>query len=267
MDFANQFPTEQVPLAKLHFNIDNPRWNHTKGPKEQSAVKDYTFEHSYKTRTLKKSIAQIGLKQPLLVQRESNGFRVWDGNTRLACLQAINSENGSYAEVPCFVLPASVKADEIEAWLESQHGYLAPKPYNSFNRLERIRHLHNDCKWSYDDIRAHLGVSNKTIQRAVVDDQQHALTREYIGWVEKTGKNDPSPWRKETFFRHALNNAPEWLQGHREQFFEWLSDGKFRNSNSIGKDFITIVSDPKLSKQVEERGYDATLALVSKPRA
>lgn len=267
MNFANQFPTEQVPIELLQFNIQNPRWNHLKAFLTQEAIRDYIFEHSYKTRILKKSIASVGLKQPLVVQKHGKHYQVWDGNTRLACLQAINAEQKQFVTIPCFVLSEKISEDQIEAWLESQHGYLAPKAYNSYNRLERIRHLYYDCKWSYQDIATNLGTSTKTIQRAVDNDSQHSLTREYIKWVEDNGRKDPSPWRKETFFRHALNYGKDWLLANKSTFFLWLNEGKFRNSNSIGKDFQTIVGDPKLSKMVEEQGFDSTLAQVAKPRA
>src|SRR5437016_4300617 len=149
MNFANQFPAEQVPIELLQFNINNPRWNHLKVFATQEAIRDYIFEHSYKTRILKKSISIVGLKQPLLVQKQADHYMVWDGNTRLACLQAINAEQKQFVTIPCFILSEKIDPNEIEAWLESQHGYLAPKSYNSYNRLERIRHLYHDCKWTY----------------------------------------------------------------------------------------------------------------------
>lgn len=109
------------------------------------------------------SIRERGIRQTLLVRKESKGYGIVAGRRRFFALQEIAKETGKVPLIPCAVMPESDAAAAIEASVIENIGRLPASEMEQYTAFKRL----SDEGRSIDEIASFFGVTELLVRRVM----------------------------------------------------------------------------------------------------
>jgi ParB family chromosome partitioning protein len=109
------------------------------------------------------SIREKGIRQTLLVRRESDGYGIVAGRRRFFALQQIAKENGTDPLVPCAVMAEGDAASAIEASIIEN---VARLPATEMEQYTAFRKLHDEGR-TVEEIAGFFGVTELNVRRVL----------------------------------------------------------------------------------------------------
>jgi len=258
-------PVKEILLDEIKLDPSNVRFLHFQNKLSEKEIEEILWKES-DTLELYKQILSAGklYEKPIL----NSNLTVIEGNRRIVCLRKLNKEarEGKFLKIPknqfdkvkCIVLPSDILPKDIDILLATIH-VKGKKPWNAFNKTKHIFNLYNTHGLSYDDISKTLGMSKKTIIRAV---KVYKTTEEY---GEKYGQ-DNEWFRKFTYFDELFKRKD--LEEFRKEesnikkFENWVYHKKIDDVREVRK-LRLVIDDKDAFKDFEEKDFNEAMKTIA----
>lgn len=254
--------TRMLPIEQVQFDIENPRIKKSLekyGDKLdedrimfalRSASEESNGSSSYSR--LKGSIlASGGVKSPIVVIDEGDGYICIDGNTRLAIYKEYlrDRTKGNWSEIKS-TLVRNASEKDIETIRTAAH-MVGSRPWPAFEKARYLHDLRHQDLMTFDELVELCGGSRTEIERQIqayqdmndyyreiVDDSAFHIDR-FSGFVELQ-----KPKIKEAIWQAGLD---------LKDFGEWIRDGKIYKLSSV-RDLPKVLNDETAKKMFLEGG-------------
>ena len=208
-------------------------------------------------------VANGGIRQPITVNRESNGKLVCiEGNTRLWIYRSLhtNKAKGNWDTIPCLVYE-HLKDDDIDS-IRLQAHIVGPRPWDAYSKAKYLWELQNKEMMPLNRIIELCGGSKRDVQTAI---QAYADMEAF--YRPLCLHDDFDAGRYSGFVEFQKNKVKQavLLSGHdTSDFGRWIYDRRIDALREV-RHLPQILKDANARKVFLKSGVKAALELIDKP--
>lgn len=254
------------PLNQLKLDPHNVRFKHEDRILSDKEIEDRIWKENDTKDLYRSVLATCGIEEPLYIDSDDV---VREGNRRLVVLRKLSEkahkkELGDLPEdtfdiVDCQQLPSDIEQMDINVFFATVH-VSGRKEWDAINKAAHIFDMHERDGLSYDKIREYIGGTKATLIRYV---KAYQATKDYLAKY----KSDRVGIRRFSYFDELFKKPAlrQWLNDDTDamnNFIEWLSTDKFRQSNQVRRLPDVLMNDEAL-KTLKTGNMDEALRILA----
>jgi hypothetical protein len=257
---------ERVPVALLRLDPRNPRIQYLIG-RYVGDIPDQKLDELLWDKEQVKALAQSilqngGVFDPIIVQRNGDGFIVREGNSRTVALRHLAAKHEGddrFTTVPAMVFDDRLSEEDLAVLLADLH-VTGKIRWDAYEQAKHVSELYHGYGKTYEWLSTHLRLSKSRITQ---DLKAYEWTTTYL-------KHHPDPKNLEKFaFFQELARKKELANRYanepsfRQEFDQWLAEDRLTASAQV-RQLEQVLANDGARKQLDEAGFEAAATVLIK---